>query len=209
MSLDHEYAILGGMNRAKVGRYLALVAAATSAGAVVMSSSLGLWLESKGWPRILTNWIATAVSAGIAWTALYWMLDRHAWRWPLVGRALGVPDISGDWIIEGVSLSSDGERIWRGTAKISQRWDKIHVRIDTAHSISDSITAALLCEPGGGHRLLYTYRNTPKIRERDLQAHRGSADLLFAADRQSAEGEYFNGQGRFTFGTLTLTREIR
>lgn len=72
-----------------------------------------------------------------------------------------------------------------------------------------SITAALLCEPGGGHRLLYTYRNTPKIKERELQAHRGSADLLFAADRKSADGEYFNGQGRFTFGTLTLTRKNR
>lgn len=210
MALDHEYALLGGMNRAKVGRYLALLAAATSAGAVVLSSGLGFWLESKGWPRAATGWIATTVSAGVAWAVLYWVLDRHAWRWPLVGTALGVPDLSGDWIVEGLSLNPDAaERAWSGTATISQRWDKIHVRIDTAQSRSDSLTAALLCEPGGGHRLLYTYRNSPKIKERELQAHRGSADLLFAADRKSADGEYFNGQGRFTFGTLTLTRKNR
>ena len=32
--LEHDYALLGGLNRAKVGRYLSLVAASVSAGIV-------------------------------------------------------------------------------------------------------------------------------------------------------------------------------
>lgn len=211
MSLDHEYALIGGMNRAKVGRYLALCAAAASAAAVMVSTGFGLWLEARGLPRQWTGWIATGVSAGLAWAILYWFLDHFAWRWPPLGRALGVPDLRGRWIVQGRSLgqAADQSRDWTGFLTITQRWDKIHVRIDTETSQSDSITAALLCEPGGGYRLLYTYRNSPKITAQELSSHRGSADLLFTGDRQAAGGEYFNGQGRFTFGTMTLVREAR
>ena len=40
MELEHEYALLGGMNRAKVGRYLSVAAAGISA--LVMLGLLGV-----------------------------------------------------------------------------------------------------------------------------------------------------------------------
>ena len=42
----------------------------------------------------------------------------------------------------------------------------------------------------------------------DLQSHRGYAEITFAADMKRGEGEYFNGLGRFTFGTMILTKEL-
>ena len=36
--------------------------------------------------------------------------------------------------------------------------------------------------------------------------HLGFCDLNFAKDLKSAEGEYFNGHGRNTFGVMHLTR---
>jgi transposase-like protein len=38
------------------------------------------------------------------------------------------------------------------------------------------------------------------------RGHRGSAELLFAHDLKTAEGDYFNGHGRYTYGTLKLRR---
>ncbi len=209
MALEHEYALLGGFNRAKVGRYLALAAAGVSALAVLLSAGLGAWLEGRGLPRQWTGWIASAISAGAAWTALYWLLDNHAWHWKPVGRALGVPDLAGGWKVQGLTLNPDKSPgwAWSGTLTISQKWDKLRVRLQTAQSSSVSITAAILCEDEAGWRLFYTYRNEPKVGEADLQPHRGSADILFASDLRTASGEYFNGLGRFTFGSMTLTRE--
>jgi len=55
-------------------------------------------------------------------------------------------------------------------------------------------------------RILYNYRNDPRIGETELKNHSGFAELIFSKDRTSAEGEYFNGHGRSTFGTMKLER---
>jgi len=57
-----------------------------------------------------------------------------------------------------------------------------------------------------GFRLLYNYKNDPNIEEPELAPHRGSAELTFSSDLKAASGEYFNGHGRYTFGTMKLTR---
>lgn len=54
---------------------------------------------------------------------------------------------------------------------------------------------------------MYRYRNDPKINEAELGAHVGFAELLFAKDLKSAEGDYFNNKGRYTFGTMRIRRE--
>lgn len=210
MSAPHEYALLGGFSRAKVGRYLALGAAGVSSLAVFLSAGLGIALEDRGMPRQWTAWVASAMSASLVWAALYWLLDNHAWRWPLLSKALSVPDLSGRWQVSGESL--DAERNvthrWAGVLTIAQRWDKLRVRLETDQSASVSITAAILCEEDAGWRLFYTYRNEPWIGEAELHGHKGSADILFAADRRTGAGEYFNGLGRFTFGKLLLTKGV-
>jgi hypothetical protein len=205
---EHEYALLGGMNRAKVGRYLSLVAAVSSAVIVFVLLSAVDLAKRLGLPANLPPTVLSLVSAGAVFTALYRLFDRYVWRWAYLGRLLGVLDLSGDWKCDGQTLNPDGtpSYAWSGTITIIQSWDKLRVRLRTEHSGSNSIAAALNWDEADGCRLLYNYRNEPRIGETELKSHTGFADITFSKDGQSAEGEYFNGHGRFTFGTMHLAR---
>ncbi|EFT0650436.1 hypothetical protein HWA29_002463 [Escherichia coli] len=45
-----------------------------------------------------------------------------------------------------------------------------------------------------------------KTGEEHLTPHVGFAEFRFDEELKSAEGHYFNGQGRTTFGTMKITR---
>ena len=60
---DHEYALLGAMNRALVGRYLGLIAAAVSAGIVYLLLSAVDLAERLGWNVNVTPSILSLVGA--------------------------------------------------------------------------------------------------------------------------------------------------
>lgn len=205
---DHEYALLGGRNRSLVGKYLGSLAALVSASIVFVLLSLVDVAKRFGLPVNLPPEIMSLVGAGTVYAILYWVFNRYGWKLYIVGLYLKLPDLSGKWRCEGITLNPDKsvQQSWRGEIIITQTWDRIRVHLATPTSRSNSITAALVDEIDG-YRLLYSYQNDPKIDAKDLAAHRGVADLLFKKDLRTAEGEYFNGLGRFTFGTMQLTRE--
>lgn len=206
--LEHEYTVLGGVKRAIVGRYLSAIAAAVSAGVVLIL----LWsvdIAAKfGVHASLPPSVLSLVGAGAVFTILYWILDRYAWRWSVVAKLLKVPDISGEWACQGETIKTDSVPgyIWQARITIVQSWDKIRVRLKTEQSGSNSNSAALVCDEIDGYRLFYSYKNDPKIGELELNGHRGFAEITFSTDLTSGEGEYFNGHGRYTFGKMTLKR---
>lgn len=206
--LEHDYALLGGLNRAKVGRYLSVVAASVSAAIVFVLLAAVNLVQRLGLPANLTPSILSLVGAGAVFGLLYWIFNQYAWRWPVLNSAVKVPNLSGEWKCVGKTFQPDGavQYEWKAFVTIFQRWDKIRVRLKTEQSGSDSIAAALVCDESDGYRLLYNYRNHPRIREVQLKSHLGFCDLTFAKDLNSAEGEYFNGHGRNTFGVMHLTR---
>jgi hypothetical protein len=206
--LNHEYALVGGLNRAKVGRYLSLIAAAVSASIVFVLLAAVNLAQRWGLPANLTPSILSLVGAGAVFGALYWLFNGYAWKWPVLNRAIKVPNLSGTWECTGTTcaLNDAPAQQWKGVVNIYQRWDKIRLRLKTEQSTSDSIAAALVCDDEDGYRLLYNYRNEPRIDAIELTAHIGFCDLKFAPDLDSADGEYFNGRGRATFGTLRLVR---
>ncbi|MDR6434323.1 hypothetical protein [Brucella pseudogrignonensis] len=209
MLKEHEYALLGGMNRSNVGRHLARLAAFISAGIVFLLLSAVDIAARYGLPVNLPPTVLSLVGASVIFAAIYWFFDRFLWRWPMLGRILKVPDISGKWNCKGRTFNrADGtfRNDWEGTITILQSWDKLFVRLKGPQSGSHSIAAAITCDPIEGYHLLYNYVNEPKAGEADLKSHRGFAQITFAGDRQSAEGEYFNGFSRDTFGALQLTR---
>jgi hypothetical protein len=205
---EHEYALLGGVNRAKVGRYLSLTAASVSAGIVFAILAAVNIAQKLGVSVNLPPTVLSLVGAGGVFSILYWLFDRHVWRWRYVSRALQVPDLEGTWQCNGETLGSDGKvRFhWTGEISIIQSWDKLRVRLKTSQSASNSIAAALVYDSADGYRLLYNYRSDPRIGEVELKSHVGFADLIFSKDVQTAEGEYFNGHGRYTFGRMKLRR---
>ncbi|MGY8635351.1 hypothetical protein RAD15_23005 [Bradyrhizobium sp. 14AA] len=206
---EHDYSLHGGLNRAQVGRYLTLFAASVSSSVVFVLLSVVDLAKRYGINANLPPSVLSLVGAGMVFAVLYWLLNKYAWRWPYLNTALKVPDLAGNWTVEGRSLKPDGQlgHEWKAVLTIFQSWDKIRVRLKAEQSGSDSIAAALICDDEDGYRLLYNYRNDPNIGEVDLRSHLGSCMLLFAKDLKSGQGEYFNGHGRFTFGTFTLKRD--
>lgn len=208
---EHEYVLLGGINRSKIGRYLSLLAASVSAAIVFILLTVIDIAKSFGIPPNLQNLppsILSLAGAGTVFGVLYTLFDRYAWRWEPLSRWLKVPDLSGAWRCDGQTVNFDGTPSfsWEGNVTIIQSWDRLRVRLKTKQSGSNSITAALICDEADGYVLLYNYSNDPRINEPNLKSHRGFAELTFAKDLQSAEGGYFNGHGRYTFGTMRLTR---
>ena len=209
MANDHEYAILGGLNRARIGQAIGAIASLVSAAIVAVVLALFNVATWMGIGDAIPPVILIPVGAGAVYSVLYWIFDRHVWKMPLIARWSRVPDLSGRWRCEGRTIASENSigRDWQADVVIVQSWDRIRLRLRTSQSASNSITASMVHDPADGFRLIYSYRNDPKIGEAKLDSHLGFAELLFAPDLLSAQGEYFNGHGRYTFGTLQLTKE--
>jgi len=208
MKLDHEYALLEGYNRASVGRWLQVGAATLSALIVFVLLSIVDLAKRYGLNVNLPPVVLSLVGAGSVYGALYWLFSRHVWKLALVARLLKVPNLAGTWSVEGLTLEKCPNIPWSGTARIIQSWDKLRIHLETTQSVSDSIAAALLYDEATGYRLLYHYENRPRISETALSAHHGFAELTFSPGENSATGEYFNGRGRNTWGTLKLMRKV-
>ncbi|WP_373991917.1 hypothetical protein [Duganella sp. BuS-21] len=205
---QHEYSILGGFNRAKIGHWIGVLAALLSSVLIGILIFLIKLAEHFGWTNDLPPLIFWPIGAGVIYFALYYYFDNYFWRLEKISGLLKVPDLSGSWKCVGVSVRADKTLAeeWHAEIEIIQSWDLIRVRLRTEQSASNSTTAALIFDAADGYRLMYSYKNEPKATQQDLQEHRGFAELTFSKDLQSAEGEYFNGIRRFTFGTMKLSR---
>jgi hypothetical protein len=206
--LEHEYSVLGGLNRAAIGRYLSIISAAVASGIGVLVLLLVDLAKRLGVAEHVPGLVLWPLTAGAIYAGLYWLFDKHVWKIGVIADLLKVPNLAGKWHCEGQTINADKTLSdpWQGEMTIVQSWDKLRVRLKTAQSSSNSIAAALVYDQADGFRLLYNYKNEPKIGESELSAHRGSVEFTFSHDLQSAEGEYFNGHGRFTFGNIKLTR---
>lgn len=206
---EHEYALINGVNRSKVGRYIAALAGGIATGVVLLFLLVvdlaGILDSNINVPPAI---LSVAVT-GLIYLGLYWVFDRHAWRWAWLSRLIGVPCLAGQWACRGETLDSTGSvtNHWSADISIVQTWDKVRVRLKTAQSGSNSINAAVLYDSVDGYKLIYNYRNDPRPDEPELRSHLGFAELTFSEDLRSADGTYFNGHGRYTFGRMHLTRK--
>jgi hypothetical protein len=208
MGQDHEYVLLGGLNRSKVGRYLGIAAAGVSS-VIVFALLTAVDLAKKyGWHHNLPPIVLSWIGAGAVYAIFYWLFDRHVWKLPWLAGVLRVPNLGGRWHCDGQSIRPDKSfgDTWQAEFTVIQSWDRIRVRLKSEKSGSNSIAAALVYDEADGFRLMYNYMNEPRIGETDLKAHRGFCELTFSKDLQSADGEYFNGYGRYTFGTMHLRK---
>ena len=123
---DHEYSLVGGMDRTKIGRYLTLIAASVSAGIVFVLLSAVDLAHRYGWNVTLTPSVMSLVGAAAVFGALYWIFDRFAWRWPFLNAAIKVPNLAGEWSCGGQTINPDGTPSykWEATVTITQSWDK-------------------------------------------------------------------------------------
>jgi hypothetical protein len=207
MALEHEYALLGGYNRSHVGRWLSVLAAGISSALVfllltVVDVASRLGIDAKLPPMALS-----LVGAGTVYAGLYLAFSHVVWRYGPLGRFLKVHDLSGRWVCEGRRLEVSPAQDWAGTLTIVQSWDRVRIILETETSISESLAAALQFDAVLGYRLMYHYTNRPRIEARNLRAHHGFAEITFSPDGKTASGEYFNGRGRNSFGSMNFKKE--
>jgi hypothetical protein len=207
--LAHEYTV-NGHDRAKVGRWLSILAAAIASVCSILLTELLHLAALLGIATWVPHVLLVPVSAAAVWPLAYWMFNSWAWRLAPVRGYVGIPDLRGDWLVEGETLGgSNYDGPWTGTITVDQCWDKIKVALRTASSGSHSMMAAVVRDPTRGFVLMYTYGNDPKLGQpADMHSHMGYAEIAFDKAQASGEGEYFNNRGRTSFGRMKLTRKV-
>jgi hypothetical protein len=209
---DHEYSVMGGTNRAKIGRYMSLASSAISAGLVFLLLAAVDLAKKFDLPINVPPAVLSLIGASAVFGVLYSVLNAYLWKWPGVAYLLKVPDLSGTWDCNGESLGPNAPTPaqWTGEVTIVQTWDKLRIRLKTAKSGSSSMAAALAHDSVDGFVLLYQYRNDPNIAAATtgMASHMGCAVVTIAKDLKSAAAEYFNGGGRSSFGKMTWTKRI-
>ena len=204
---EHEYIVICGLNRSYIGRVLTGIASLISAMLIYVLLKLVDIAKYFDINANLPPSLLSLISAGGIYAFLYAWFNSKLWSWPLVSKYIKVPNLSGQWSVEGRTCSGEGFE-WKGKMIIIQSWDKVRIRLQTITSNSDSITASIIYEDGIGYRLIYNYQNTPKLNEeKKMELHTGYAEIDFNHDLLSGVGEYFNGRGRNTFGTMKITRD--
>lgn len=206
---QHEYAVLGGFNRAKIGHAIGILASILASALATGYIALVDLFANLGWLTTVPRIILWPVGAGTIYAGLYWFFEKYFWRISWVSKLLHVPNLAGEWECTGSTLNPDKTLKFTWTAKITivQSWDKIRVNLVGTHSKSNSISAALTFDEAEGFRLMYSYLNIPNAGAPHISSHRGHAELVFTSDLKGATGEYFNGITSFNFGTMNLVRK--
>jgi len=151
----HDYAVFGH-DRASIGRWLGFAAIAVAGG---IAQFLSMASNLTG----LDAFTKATITTGLVYLALHWLFNKWVWKVPF----FEIPDIGGEWKIEGQTLNDDGSSKydWNGVIGIEQTWKCISIHLRTSKSQSESYTATLSRRygPTGGWLLSYSYRNEPEL----------------------------------------------
>jgi len=159
------------------------------------------------WRQIRIPWWVETPSIMSVYGIVYWLYNRHAWKWRLFGFRLSeIPDLNGTWFGELHSNHGEGTKLC-GMMHIHQTWIGICVEFDAQKSRSYSVMAAVNVTPGPTEGLTFQYTNAPRHDAvATMNAHVGLNHLRLSPDGRTLEGDYFSGRGRQTFGRMKLMR---
>lgn len=170
-------------------------------------------------PAVIAAWIISLL--GLPWWVddpsvigcygiFYAAFNQWLWRWPFL-RVIGlvkVPDLNGKWTVAIRSSFDERADAHQAQVRITQTWRSILIRLETAHSRSGSLIAAVLTNDPNDFVLSYEFANTPKPGAvSTMHAHRGSVEVRFDRDTLVGDGEYYSGRDRENQGTLQFSRE--
>lgn len=164
------------------------------------------------------HWFTKAVNWEIPWWMdapsvwgiagiIYELFDKRLWRCSFFQKVgiVKLPDLNGKW--QGIGYTSfEGGKPYEVELQIRQTWTHLSVYLETAQSISRSLTASLSMNEPEGPVLTYEYRNDPKPNALpSMHSHRGTA-VLRLRNGDCLKGEYYSGRDRQNYGSLTLRR---
>ena len=155
------------------------------------------------------QWWLSLPSFGVFYGILYQSFDHYLWKCAVLRklRLVRVPDLHGSWTgeIRSSSYGPDDPSL-PVSVLVQQRWSKLVIRLEAAHSWSHSVSATLRTRDLPYPTLDYMYRNEPRPGAPEtMHTHRGTAMLELKG--LVLEGDYYTGRDRREIGTIELRRE--
>ncbi|WP_182405055.1 hypothetical protein [Psychrobacter sp. GP33] len=200
----HGYGVQNAYNRSHVSKYV--YAFATVVSWLLIYDLLKIFEELPShW-----NTIISTLTTGILFLVVHFLCEKWLWKMNLYFKRLKHTNISGQWSCDGVSSFQNDDMIkqdikWKGTVLILQSWANVKIRLETEHSVSNSISATIVYDESNEYKLLYSYENRPKnLNHAGLRIHRGFGELTVNKDDESAIFKYYNVEGRETIATMSL-----
>lgn len=199
----HNYAIFGH-SRAAIGRWLGV-------SSIVLAGGISNFIS---WFNDLTGFQAffgASITTGIVYFILHFIFDKYAWKIPF----FKIPNLNGIWDVKGQTLDEEGniKYEWNAKVDIEQTWENIIIYLkNESSSASQSYTATISKIPGtcSGWLLSYSYKNEPKAEQmHELNSHKGYCEIELDKDILTGEADYFNSNGRRTFGKMILKRNCQ
>lgn len=199
-SKGHEYTVQNGCNRSNIGKTIYAFSALLAGGLSLIFIKCFTQFSS------IPDFILTAILTALLFFIFYYAFNNWIWKIKIVSNFLKFPDISGNWVCNGVSSFENFS--WQAQVKIIQTWDRIRIVLITDKSSSESISTAIIYDDIKGYRLVYNYRNQPdSLDDESLKTHIGFVELKLDLDKNQASGNYYNVSGRKTFGNFFWTRQ--
>lgn len=165
------------------------------------------WLEQNG----ILGQLAPFALFGLLWL----FFDNLAWKWKLIAKIHGIPDLNGQWRGTAVSNFKDenGDFYRYGMSlKITQSFTKMSCVSKFKHSESEGGIIGLVgCKDGDGrYKLGFSYGNTAdesfvKV-DGWQEKHEGFNIIVCEGDHM--DGHYFTNRNSATIGTFSLDRQI-
>ena len=155
------------------------------------------------------QWWLSLPSFGGFYGILYQSFDHYLWKWAVLRklRLVNVPDLHGSWTGEVRSSYVSDVPSLPVSVLVQQRWSKLVIRLEAAHSRSHSVAAMLRTRDLPYPTLDYMYRNEPRTDAPEtMHTHRGTA-MLELKEGSVLEGDYYTGRDRREIGTMELRRE--
>lgn len=153
-------------------------------------------------------WVDTPSVMGF-YSIVYIVFDRWVWRVLAKRQIINVPDLDGMWTGMLRSSHDDFASTRPVTMRIQQRWSRILIVVETAHSRSRSTVAGLITDNPSEPAIVYQFDNEPApAATSTMHTHRGTATLRLRMDRGRAvlEGDYYTSRDRTNYGELSLER---
>lgn len=137
-------------------------------------------------------------SAFTIFGAYAWIFDRVAWKWPIVCRSHGIPDLTGTWT--GAALRAD-ETEYELILYIQQTWTKIQIEAvgDQTRSVASCVSFNLSTPARMSLQYIYEIRPNAEPKDRSVRGT-GCQELILDSDRELS-GPYFHsraGKGRLS-----------
>ena len=139
---------------------------------------------------VTTNFIGVTFLYGI----IYWIFDNYAWKWKILRKFLGVPNLNGHW--EGTLTSKTFQTTIDMSLDVVQTWSKISFVSSFPKSKSESNVASIFIERDGIMKVGFGFIN----HSRELQHQYDGYNILDLDDETHLFGRYFNNRDNSNVG---------